>query len=321
MRRLFEILLVLYALFLLFYLISRFLLQVNWGFLLLLHNSAPYLFLPVLIGLVLALSMKAPRLGGIYFLLLLGGVLWFAPFFIPKAQAENADSIRLLTFNFYPHNAQVEAATTWLLAQDADLIFLQDIPQTLPELEAAYPHYEYNPSDNSLVVFSRYPILASNEFQLVDETYQQRLILEIAGQSLVFYHLHLLMPLNEREADFLLLRYDESRRNQQIDELISSANSETVPVLLVGDFNMSEWSPVYQSLASHYQDAFRHVSWGFGVTWPAGESEELPNFLPPLARLDYLWLSPEIEALSVATGIALGSDHLPLMAEFRVKGE
>lgn len=320
MRRFFETLLVLYALFLLFYLIARFLIKADWPFLLLLHNGAPYLFLPVLIGFLLAIIMKAPRLWGIYLLLLLGGILWFAPFFFPKSQMETDDAIRLVSFNFYPQNQQIEAATNWLLEQDADLIFLQDIPQPLPALEAAYPYHEYNPSDAGLVVFSRFPILTSNEFQLVDASYQQRLILDIEGQSIIFYNLHLLMPLNEREEDFLLLRYDESRRNQQIAELIASATAETLPLMLVGDFNMSEWSPVYQSLASHYQDAFRQVSWGLGASWPAGESEELPNFLPPLTRLDYLWLSPELEALSLSTGIALGSDHLPLIAEFRMKG-
>jgi endonuclease/exonuclease/phosphatase (EEP) superfamily protein YafD len=129
------------------------------------------------------------------------------------------------------------------------------------------------------------------------------------------------MPLNENEGDFLLSRYDESRRNQQIDELLRFVQGETLPILLAGDFNMSEWSPVYNQIDSFLDDAYRQSSWGIGATWPAGASEELPDFLPPLLRLDYFWHSAGIEPLSTTLGLPLGSDHLPIVLDFVLESE
>jgi vancomycin resistance protein VanJ len=321
MRRFFEILFILYAIALTFYLILRFPLQVEWSWFLLLHNLAPYLFLLALIFFFIAFLMQAARLAGIYLLLLVVGLIWFAPILLPKFNSHEAeDSFRVLSFNVFPENQKTDTALEWLLGQDADLLLLQEIPTALPALEAAYPYYDYDSTGQGFALFSRYPIELSSEFDLSGES-QQRFILNLDGQSIAVYNLHLLMPLNEREGDFLLFRYDESRRNQQINELLSALEAETIPVIVAGDFNMSEWSPIYSRLSAHLQDAYRLSSWGLGATWPGGASEELPDFLPRLARLDYLWYSQGLEAVSAYVGSQLGSDHLPLVVEMRLSGE
>jgi vancomycin resistance protein VanJ len=319
-RRFLETLFIFYAIFLILYLILRFLLQVEWSWLLLLHNGAPYLFLLGIIFFIIAFLIQAPRIAGIYLLLLVVALVWFAPVLMPKSTNNEAeDSFRVLNFNVYPDNKQIDNAAEWLLEQSADILLLQELPQALPALEAAYPYHEYNP-DQTYALFSRYPIELGSEFDLLGEA-QQRFILNVDGQNIALYNIHLLMPLNEREREFLLFRYDESRRNQQIAELLTAVEAETIPVLVAGDFNMSEWSPIYSSLSARLQDAYRVSSWGLGATWPGGASEELPDFLPRLARLDYLWYSRGFEAISAYVGSALGSDHLPLVVEMRLAGD
>lgn len=320
MRRFFETLLLLYMLFLTVYLICRFLIQAEWGWLLLLHNGAPFLFLPILIGLILALLMRSIRIAGLYLLFLLIGILWFLPILAPKGGANAVEeSIRVLSFNFFPDNSQQAEAVEWILAQDADIVLLQEIPAALPELEAAYPNFVYSTGSRH-ASFSRYPIATSGDFNLVEEV-QQRLILEIEDQHLAIYNLHLWMPLNDNEGDFLLLRYDESRRNEQISELLRFVQGETLPLLLAGDFNMSEWSPIYNDIDSFLDDAYRQSSWGLGATWPAGASEELPDFLPHHLRLDYFWYSSGIRPISSTVGLPLGSDHLPIMLDMLLERE
>jgi endonuclease/exonuclease/phosphatase (EEP) superfamily protein YafD len=319
LRRFLEPLFILYALFLVLFLLFRFPLSIEWPSLLLLYNGAPYLFLLGFIFLLFAVLMQSRRIAGIYVLLLVVSLIWFLPILMPKFQSTEAeDSFRVLSFNLYPENTATETAETWLLGQDADILLLQELSQSLPELEIAYSHYDY--TGETFALFSRYPIVESSEFTLDGET-QVRYLLDVDGQELVVYNLHLLMPLNENEGDFLLLRYDESRRNAQIIELLEMASNESLPTMLVGDFNMSEWSPIYSLLSAQYQDAYRVASWGLGATWPAGESEELPNFLPRLVRLDYLWYRNGLEAISSYVGNELGSDHLPLIVEMRLRGE
>jgi vancomycin resistance protein VanJ len=320
MRRFVEFLLLLYLLFLSFYLVLRFLIQADWNWLLLLHNAALYFFLLLIPGILLALLIRTRRIAGFYLLFLVIGMLWFLPILAAKGGAGSAEnSIHLISFNFFPENQQQDGAVEWLLAQDADMLLLQEIPAALPELEAAYPYFVYN-TNSRHASFSRYPINTSGEFNLQEEA-QQRLILEIDGQHIAIYNLHLWMPLNDKEADFLLFRYDETRRNAQISDLLRFVEGETLPLLLAGDFNMSEWSPIYTQLDSIMDDAYRSSSWGIGATWPAGASEELPNFLPPLFRLDYFWYSGGIEPLSVYLGQPLGSDHLPIIMDFLLEAE
>lgn len=303
--------LALYALLVLLYLLLRFAFTIDWQWLALLHNTAPYLLAPVVVGLVLALLLRARRLSAAYMLLTLVVALWIGlPLLPPLTGADAAGTpLTLVTFNVSPENDALPAALDWLRAQNADVVLLQEMGAA--DVTALAQQYEYAVQNEAGALFSRYRIVEESVF-LLGERSQQRLLLDVAGQSVVLYNVHLAMPLNDNEGEPLLLRYDETRRNQQIVELLAMAQEETLPLLIGGDFNMSEYSPVYASLAAHLTDSYRAASWGIGATWPAGASEELTSFLPRLFRLDYVWHSDEWRALDAIVGPALGSDHLPL---------
>ena len=46
------------------------------------------------------------------------------------------------------------------------------------------------------------------------------------------------------------------------------------------------------------------------------EAIGLPRVIQPLLRIDYIWHSDELRAASARVGEDIGSDHLPLTAEF-----
>lgn len=306
-----------YALALIVILLARFVIQADWWWLLLLVNGAPYLFLPVLLGVICGLILRQRRLIFAYLLLSVAGVLWvliplLPPFF---AAAPQGTALRLLTFNAFPENPDLAPAENWLLEQDADIVLLQELIGEIPALRAAYPHQAEQA--RGLLLLSRFPVL-ENESIMLDGLPQQRVRLEIDGASLTIYNLHLFMPLNEDESQSLLLRYDEQRRNRQIRELLELLQAESGRLLVAGDFNMSEWSPIYGELRAGLRDAFRVSAGGIGATWPGGASEELDDFLPPLLRLDYVFYRGAIEAVDVQVGLKLGSDHLPLRVDLRL---
>ena len=60
---------------------------------------------------------------------------------------------------------------------------------------------------------------------------------------------------------------------------------------------------------------YRDAGIGLGTTWPVLRSGWLGRLLPPLMRLDYIWHSAHFQVTDAQVGPALGSDHLPLIAD------
>ncbi|MGB1286562.1 MAG: endonuclease/exonuclease/phosphatase family protein, partial [Aggregatilineales bacterium] len=165
--------------------------------------------------------------------------------------------------------------------------------------------------------YSRLPILENSEIDTL-ELKHQRVVIDMNGREIAIYNIHLDMPADSAtqiDAPFLpeyITNYNTTKRNQQIDALLTHLETEDLPYIVVGDFNTSDTDPIYGELAANMTDAFRSAGSGFGLTWPAGASEEQNSNLPLLMRLDYVWYSQSIQALSAVPGPVLGSDHLPL---------
>jgi endonuclease/exonuclease/phosphatase (EEP) superfamily protein YafD len=309
-----------YVLAMVVYLVLRWWIQPEWALLQLGYNLAFYLFLPVVAGVIMAMLLRALRLAGIYWLLTVIGLVWLGPRLMPALTTPQSAGIplKIVTFNVFPENRRLNEVTDWVLAQNAHIVVLQEIGMELPALEERYPYHISQGFVNGHALFSRYPIRLSETIELAD-TPHQRILLNLDGQTIVLYNIHLYMPLNDDESRSLVLRYDESRRNQQIRELLTFIAQENRPVVVVGDFNLGEFSPIYAQLDAELNDAYRVASWGLGQTWPGGASEELGDTLPPLFRLDYVWYSETIQALEAWVGPRLGSDHLPLIVTLGIQ--
>lgn len=315
--------LVWYLIFMIMYLFSHFVLQVEWRFLGLIDNAAPYLFFPAIIGLLISLLLRALRLVGVYLLITLIGALWIGTALIPPLFPSSVEGTELdiITFNIFPDNPMVDEALTWIIAQNPDIVALQEIPEdddiALAALNEHYPYAASQGVRETQALFSRYPILEVGEIAL-EPSVHQRIVLDINGTEVAFYNVHLHVPLNEREEDWLPLRYDETVRNQQIDDLVATIELEPLPLIIAGDFNMSEWADAYQDINAELHDAYRVASWGIGATWPASETSRIGAAYPRLVRLDYIWYSEPMVANTAVVGANLGSDHLPLLVELIV---
>lgn len=322
LRRWLESILVWYILFMIVYLFARFVLRTDWRFIALVNNAVPYLFFPVIVGLLIALLLKARRLMGLYFLVGLIGLLWLVPPLIPAQfdSGETENGIDIISFNIYPFNEDFDEAIDWLLSHSPDILAIQELPadqSLLADLETRYEHSVSQGYQFGHALYTRYPILESDDIAL-NEYNVQRVVLEIEGTEVVLYNVHLFMPFNDNETDWLVVRYDESRRNAQIEFLLGLIEAESLPVIVTGDFNMTEWSPIYHEIAAVLNDAYRQTSWGIGATWPAGESEDTSDGYPRLLRLDYVWYSDPIKANFAVVGADVGSDHFPLRVELNI---
>lgn len=280
----------------------------------LLHNGAPYYLAGAVVGLVLTVILRAPRLTAAYLLILVVGLVWLgvrlaSPLTLPEPAGT---PLTVVTFNTYPSNARYDEAVTWLLRQNADLLILQEVNADMSALDNAYEFVAEQQTETRQLVYSRYPILENEQIALADAA-PQRVVLDVGGTAVAVYNLHLAMPFAPGDGP-LLSRYDESLRNAQIIQVLSALSTESLPHIVAGDFNTSEWSLIYDTIDAQLNDAYRAVSWGIGATWPGGASEGLGAGLPRLFRLDYIWYSDAFQAVSSIVGPSLGSDHLPVKA-------
>ncbi len=92
--------------------------------------------------------------------------------------------------------------------------------------------------------------------------------------------------------------------------------AEPGPVVVVGDFNATQHSLVYEQLeADGYRSAHEDRGRGYATTWPNGV-----YWIPPI-RIDQAFLSAEVECESIEEGVGIGSDHKPLILDLRVHGD
>ena len=79
--------------------------------------------------------------------------------------------------------------------------------------------------------------------------------------------------------------------------------------ILVGDFNNTQYSNVYQIIKGEMKDSYFEKGKGFGRTY------DLLKF--PI-RIDYILADPEFEVLSHQNFNERLSDHFPVMATLRL---
>ena len=115
--------------------------------------------------------------------------------------------------------------------------------------------------------------------------------------------------------------YKYGLRSPEIQDLVQRVDRETLPVIVAGDFNMTDETQDYDRVQKVMQDSFRKSGWGFGFTWPQGwelkflvkRSNWRLNY--PVCRIDYIWYSKHWGAKSSSVLEATESDHLPIAAE------
>ncbi|MEG4944574.1 hypothetical protein [Microcoleus sp. F4-D5] len=60
--------------------------------------------------------------------------------------------------------------------------------------------------------------------------------------------------------------YKYSPRSPEIQDLVQRVERETLPVIVAGDFNMTDETQDYDRVQKVMQDAFRKSGFGFGFT-------------------------------------------------------
>jgi vancomycin resistance protein VanJ len=101
-----------------------------------------------------------------------------------------------------------------------------------------------------------------------------------------------------------------ARRATEITFLHEQLHGINGPTLLLCDCNMTDTSQAHAELAAFLSDSFYEAGWGLRNTNDAGSV--------PLQRIDYVWHSAGLVAITAELGQAGGSDHLPVIVRLRL---
>lgn len=253
---------------------------------------------------------------------------WFhSKYFSPTNFNVNNDTlnISILSANLGQNWVDINKFNKFILQQDADITFLQEVTKKHIEnasvgLQENYPYQIYGPLQNKvgMGILSKYPISSHRDFKLAEEglVFQQRATINYEKREIVVYNIHTTYPWFQPKKflSFLTIPvYDYSTRSKEIQNLLKLLQDEKLPVIAAGDFNMTDRAQDYARLTDRLIDSWKESGWGFGFTWPARKHPnngiKLDN---PIIRIDYImhsedWISKETQVLS-----RTGSDHLPL---------
>ena len=185
-------------------------------------------------------------------------------------------TIKILSHNLSWYKTQSPTLINLIQKQQPDIIFLQEIVQkhtkkTFTWLKADYPYQIGTPP---VGILSKYPIVSSEILHLAghQET-QQRAIIKFNEQEVVVYNMQATGPWFKIYNIWRVLTiavYKYGPRSPEIQDLVQRVERETLPVIVAGDFNMTDETQDYYRVQKVMQDSFRKTGFGFGFTWPHG---------------------------------------------------
>ncbi len=246
--------------------------------------------------------------------------LAYGPLLLPRgASTSAAPPFSVLTFNIETGEHQPDRLARVIRESNADIVAVQELGQTAADyfrdhLNDLYPYQSLYPQANPYAgqgLLSRYPIVDDEYWRNLDinDPYGHlRAELDVRGVSLTLFSTHPVPPISFEEGVKI------QAHGSAIDRVLSRARAHSGPVILVGDFNMTDHFDEYQTITRQgYTDAFRAVGEvGFGFTFPTPTR----LLLPPVIRLDYIFYNDQVRGITARVWPDSGeSDHHPVYAE------
>lgn len=302
------------------WILLRFLFFDSLWFLALINTFALYTFVPLIILLPLALlSRKWRLLFGLCFPLGMF-VSLYGSFFLPSLSApifQNQQTIKVMTFNMLVENTDYDSIVKMVAENNPDIIGLQEVSsQTRPILikrfAKNYPYHAFHPVElsHNVGILSRFPI---DKFIVlpvppIERGIQVTLRLN-NGEPIEAIVTHLI-PFHPTKKVLELAEYWYARRAEQVSYLSNIVKQYDEPMIVMCDCNFTDTSETYYRIHKVMSDSFHEAGWGFGHTYRS------PLF--PIARIDYIWHTKQIQAVDAYVGKQAGSDHLPVIAKLQL---
>ncbi len=236
----------------------------------------------------------------------------------PGATVTGTPDVRVLLANVYVRNHDKTQVPAFVEREQPDLALFMEVDHrwsaALETLRSQMPYRFAAPSD--LTLYSRLPL--QNQ-QMFGPPYAPSLAVtvDVGGRSLMVVATHPLPPRPDRFAE----------RNEEFERVATFIQQQdpALPVILIGDLNTTMWSPYYRRLVQ--QTGLHNARSGFGIlpTWPAPTPYSKPNLLVKFLKLfawipiDHVLVDAQIQVQQFRVGPSVNSDHLPVIADLKLK--
>ncbi|MBU0982078.1 endonuclease/exonuclease/phosphatase family protein [Patescibacteria group bacterium] len=272
-----------------------------WGFELFTHYI-PYYFLAGLFLLPIYFFKRMPAATMLTLALLSMQFALLHPYLKTSHEPVLTD-LTVLSHNFFVYNQNFEAVQDLISAENPDIfaIIEADYPwrEEKEVFRSSYPYIQMTDETGSLGIFiaSKYP--ATFEEKFIGQFPILIATVSINAQTIQVIAVHPIPPITARTA---------ALRNQAFEELSKIANESRYPVIVMGDFNSSPWSPTYQKLIQDTGLINTRISFGLKPSW---------NAKNPLLKtpIDHILVSKDFTVASFHLGQKTGSDHRAVIAE------
>ncbi len=260
-------------------------------------------------------------MGGALLALSLFLVAWHPYFYaMPTRVATVEDSSRTeLTLLQFNAAGSPEGLTNWVLSSGdlPDVILILEAGSGFEALarrmKAQFPHQLLRLQDDpfGILLLSRYPFLQAQVIEPAGAGHYPALDVTLApkGQAVRILGIHPPPPLGQMLAD------DRNRFMAGLVPGVSGLSGGVeVPVVLLGDFNSTHWSPWMQDFME--DTGLRDAEQGVGplATWPSWLAQHGRYLGLPI---DLMLISDGVQIRARSVGPDLGSDHLPVLTRIQ----
>ena len=230
------------------------------------------------------------------------------PWYFPApalAGATPGQNLRILHSNVLRSNRQYSEVISLVKAEQPDIAVFVEVntswAKELSVLSEIFPYYSQQQESEAFgsAIYSKLPLENASVKAFSKQRKSLLVDVKFQGKIISLILVHPTVPIKQQS--FI-------DRNKQLAGIGEYAAQVKNPLIVVGDFNTTMWSPFYKHMVKTAK--LRNARSGFGIlpTWP--------TFLPlAYIPIDHFLISKEIGALKIRTGRNVGSDHLPLITD------
>ncbi len=274
------------------------------------HFPTQYALVLFIVTIVLFLLGKY-KMAAIFGTFVLLNIYLISPQILPVhgSPRSTVSALRVMQINVQTRNNNYDSLIERVYSENPDFIVLEEINdiwmQKLNALNNLYPYVISKSRDDNfgIALFSKHPFVKHDIIYLGTAVVP----------SIVGYFRH-------NNADFAILgthtlppagNENFELRNEQFARISEFSNNCNVPLLIIGDLNVSPWSFYFRKLIQDGNLLDSTRGRGLQFTWPA------TNVLFPLrVPIDHCLYSRSIYIQNRKVLPNIGSDHYPLIIDF-----
>lgn len=234
---------------------------------------------------------------------------WYGRRHRGPGEGAETTNLRVVLSNVFTGNVHKQQVLDFVRKEAPDILVLQEVDSdwrhALRELDVEMGHSRVYPQEDNFGIglWSRLPLKEAEVFGIgAFDVPTIRAKVEVAGTMVEIIATHPLPPIRST---------NHGERNSQLATIAGFARDAATPVIVLGDLNITMWSPHYSTFIR--KSGLVNARRGFGIlpTWPT---------INPLVMipLDHCLVSPSIGVKEIRIGPDVGSDHLPVIVDLYI---